>query len=251
MSCRSSSGDAAFERPGHDAAPRRSTVASASRSSAEACGVASARRWPACFFSVLTSSRRAATRSAAWCGRDLQRGGDLGELLLLLADVVEGRLAGQGGDPPGPGRDRLLADDLEQADLADVVEVRPAAELARELAHLHHPDDCSGYFSPKSAIAPSALASAIGIVVQVTGSPWRTRALTVSSIARSRSRPTASGLAKSNRSRSGSTLLPACWACLPRCVCSAWCRTCVAECARRIASRRASSTSRDGLRRRR
>ena len=67
--------------------------------------------------------------------------------------------------------------------------------------------------------------------------------MTVSSIARSRSRPTASGLAKSNRSRSGSTLLPACWACLPRCVCRAWCRTCVAEWARRIASRRSASTS--------
>ncbi len=91
-------------------------------------------------------------------------------------------------------------------------------------------------------MAPSDLASLIGIVLQVTDSARRIRSLTVSSMARSRSRPTASGLAKSNRKRSGSTLLPACWACFPRWVCSAWCRTWVAECARRIASRRVAST---------
>ena len=76
----------------------------------------------------------------------------------------------------------------------------------------------------------------MGITVQLTGEPVRgRRLLTVSSISSSRSRPTASGLAKSNRRRSGSTLLPACWACLPRCVCRAWCSTWVAEWARRIA----------------
>ena len=42
-------------------------------------------------------------------------------------------------------------------------------------------------------------------------------------MARRRSRPTASGLEKSKRRRSGSTLLPACWACLPRMPCRAWC----------------------------
>ena len=69
-------------------------------------------------------------RAAATCGEEL----------LFLADQVERGLAGQRRDPPGAGRDRLLADDLEQADLADVVQMRAAAELAGEVAHPNDAD---------------------------------------------------------------------------------------------------------------
>ncbi len=55
-------------------------------------------------------------------------------------------------------------------------------QSSREKSPIETTRTISGYFSPKRAIAPSDFASAIGIVVQETGSPFRTRWLTVCSI---------------------------------------------------------------------
>src|SRR5262249_35105404 len=63
-----------------------------------------------------------------------------GDLFLRRDDLGRG-FAGRGRDPAGAGGDGFLADDLEQADLPDAVEVRPAAELAGEVAHLNDADD--------------------------------------------------------------------------------------------------------------
>ena len=81
----------------------------------------------------------------------------------------------------------------------------------------------SGYFSPKSIIAP-ALAG-LGERQAASSRPVRAAsdALVDVGLDRgqlSRRRP-ATGLAKSNRSQSSSTFEPCCWACLPRCLCSA------------------------------
>ena len=79
----------------------------------------------------------------------------------------------------------------------------------------------SGYFSPKSIMAPLWRASASGRFVQPIGSPASILPLTSFSMWTSSSSPTADGLAKSNRSQSSSTFEP-CWrACLPRCFCRA------------------------------
>ena len=75
----------------------------------------------------------------------------------------------------------------------------------------------SGYFSPKSIIAPDFRASARGIVAERIGSPARIFSFTSSSIAVNSSARTAAGLAKSNRSRSSSTFEPCCKACSPKC----------------------------------
>ena len=141
ISCRSSSGVAASSGAGHDRrlADRRSRRRAGRR--ARPSSAVSVRRWRGLLLEGLDLVEQGGDPLGDQGRRDLQRGGDLGEDLLLLADVVERRLARQGGDPPRAGRDRLLADDLEQADLADVVEVRPAAELAREVAHRDDADD--------------------------------------------------------------------------------------------------------------
>ena len=75
----------------------------------------------------------------------------------------------------------------------------------------------SGYFSPKSIIAPALRASAIGMFGQPIGSPVQDLLVHLVSICGKflvRRRPT--GLAKSNRSRSSSTFEPCCRACSPR-----------------------------------
>ena len=74
----------------------------------------------------------------------------------------------------------------------------------------------SGYFSPKSIIAPACLASASGSSVAPTGTAASTLRFTIDSISRSVSAPTAAPCWKSNRRTSASTFDP-CWtAWLPR-----------------------------------
>ena len=68
----------------------------------------------------------------------------------------------------------------------------------------------SPYFSPKSAIAPRERASAIGTISLVTGRSASTQRLASSSIASISGWPSAVGLEKSNRIRSGATSDPAC-----------------------------------------
>ena len=68
----------------------------------------------------------------------------------------------------------------------------------------------SGYFSPKTARTPSIfIASASGISLAATASSARIRRFTNRSTSASCSAVTALSLEKSNRSRSGSTTLPA------------------------------------------
>ena len=101
----------------------------------------------------------------------------------------------------------------------------------------------SGYFSPNNIIAPACRASANGTVHAVMGAAASMQDTAFASIVASCSPGTAERFVKSNRNQSSSTLEPCCCACVPRFCCSAWCKICVAECARRIACRRASSTT--------
>ena len=142
-------------------------VAPASRSSAETFAPASARRWDACFLRVLISSSRAATRSPTWPWGTRERRGDLGQDLFFLADVVERGLAGQRGDPARAGGDRLLADDLEQAHLADIVQVRAAAELPARTRPSAPRGRCPDTSRRRGPWRPAPSASAIGMCVQV------------------------------------------------------------------------------------
>ena len=71
----------------------------------------------------------------------------------------------------------------------------------------------SPYFSPKSAMAPAAIASSVAFTSVVTVVFFRIRALTIASISSHCSRVTALKCTKSNRSRSGATRDPACLTC--------------------------------------
>ena len=64
-----------------------------------------------------------------------------------FAEPIEGFAARDGRDAPRAGRDAFLADDVEQADLARVADVRAAAKLLAELAHRHHPHDVGIFFA--------------------------------------------------------------------------------------------------------
>ena len=88
---------------------------------------------------ISSSERRHAIAELAL--GDAERRGNLGQDVLFLADQIERGLAGQRGDPAGARGDRLLADDLEQPHLADIVQVRAAAKLLGEVAHPDDADD--------------------------------------------------------------------------------------------------------------
>ncbi len=83
----------------------------------------------------------AATRSGTSASGAFERGGRRGQRRFHLAGMLQRLAAGERRDPPRAGRDALFADDLEQADLAGVVQVRAAAQLLAELAHRDHPHD--------------------------------------------------------------------------------------------------------------
>ena len=189
----------------------------------------SVRRWRRLLLERLDSSSRPLTRSADLRRRDAQRGGELGEDLFFLAHVVERGLARQGGDPPRAGGDRLLADDLEQA--------RPGRRCrgaCRRRARARSRPSAttrtmSGYFSPKRAIAPRALASAIGIV-----RPAHRRGLEDPLVdglldrrGAGRGRRPRDWRSRTAAGRARPCCRPAGRAC-PGCVCRAWCRRCVA-----------------------
>ena len=53
--------------------------------------------------------------------------------------MLQRRPARQGRDPPDAGRHALLADDLQQADLRRIVQVRAAAKLLAEIPDGNHP----------------------------------------------------------------------------------------------------------------
>ena len=80
----------------------------------------------------------------------------------------------------------------------------------------------SGYFSPKSIIAPASRAcgqrQAAPADLGCRGHQLVDFGLDRGQFARARR---ADGLVKSNRSQSSSTFEPCCWACLPRCFCRA------------------------------
>ena len=101
----------------------------------------------------------------------------------------------------------------------------------------------SPYFSPKKAIAPAFLASAIASTSVSAGRLARTRALTRSSTRWRSSGVSGAKCEKSKRRRSGATSEPFCVTCAPSTVRSAQCSRCVAEWLRRMASRRSPSTS--------
>ena len=69
-----------------------------------------------------------------------ERPRDFSEDRFFRLDEVERRLTRERGDPAGSCRDRLLADDAHEANLAGVGQMRSAAKLAREVPHLDHSD---------------------------------------------------------------------------------------------------------------
>ena len=73
--------------------------------------------------------------------RHAEGSGNLCERLFLLANEIERGRSGKGRDPPGARGDRLLADDLEQAHLANVVEMRAPAQFPGEFSHPDDADD--------------------------------------------------------------------------------------------------------------
>src|SRR5262249_44314237 len=72
--------------------------------------------------------------------RDPQKVRRLTEGVLLLADVSECRLAGDGLEPADAGRDGALRRDLEESDLTGGVEMRAATELGGEVTDPDDPD---------------------------------------------------------------------------------------------------------------
>ena len=102
----------------------------------------------------------------------------------------------------------------------------------------------SPYFSPKSAIAPAAIASSGDTSTSVfTGVLRHICSLTMRSMRSSSSRVIAWKCTKSKRSRSGATSEPACLTCVPSTWRSAAWSRCVAVWLRRVASRTSASTS--------
>ena len=101
----------------------------------------------------------------------------------------------------------------------------------------------SPYFSPNSAIAPPAIASSVRFTSVCTGVLTNTCEFTMRSISSSCSRGIGEKCTKSKRSRSGATSDPACFTCEPSTLRSAAWSRCVAVWLRRVASRRASSTT--------
>ena len=102
----------------------------------------------------------------------------------------------------------------------------------------------SPYFSPKNAIAPACLASAIGSTSVSAATFLRTRSLTRSSTRCFSSSDSGAECEKSKRSRSGATSEPFWVTCVPSTWRSAQWRRCVAEWLRRMSSRRSASTVR-------
>ena len=103
----------------------------------------------------------------------------------------------------------------------------------------------SPYFSPNSAIAPSALASSSVVVIGRTGRFSRIRALTSSSTWRRSSSLSFAVCVKSKRSLSGPTYEPAWRTWSPSRARSAACSRCVAVWLHAVAWRAARSTLRD------
>ena len=101
----------------------------------------------------------------------------------------------------------------------------------------------SPYFSPKSAMAPMALAVSMSVTRVSTGVLARTCSFTIRSMRSSSSAVTASKWEKSNRSRSALTREPFWATCSPSTVRSAACRRWVAEWLRAVFARRSPFTS--------
>ena len=82
--------------------------------------------------------------------------------------MIQGGPTGQGGDASRAGGHALFADDLEQSDLARIVQwVPPQSSLLNwPMATMR---TTSGYFSPNSIIAPAFRASASGMLVERIG----------------------------------------------------------------------------------
>ena len=133
----------------------------------------SARRCDRLFLERLDFLEQAAHSLADLARRDAERGGQIAQDLLFLAHVVERGLADQGRDPPRAGGHRLLADDLEQATCPTLSRCVPP-QSSREKSPIWTTRTMSGYFSPKRAIAPWALACSIGMCDQLTGAASRT-----------------------------------------------------------------------------
>ena len=129
--------------------------------------------------------------------------------------------AGQGGDPPRAGRHALLADDLEDADLAGVGQVRAAAKFLAEIADRNHADHVGILFAEEHRGAGLAGLGQRHVRRSRSARPPESCSFTSFSMRTSSSSLTADGLAKSNRSQSSSTFEPCCKACLPRCFCRA------------------------------
>ncbi len=120
---------------------------------------------------------------------------------------------------------------------SDVIAISPMSPVARTWVPPHSSRlkpgtdttrTVSPYFSPKRAMAPAAIASAVGLTSVVTGVFFSTSSLTIRSMRAIASAGIADGCTKSKRSRSGATSDPACLTCGPRtCRSAAWSR-CVA-----------------------
>ena len=96
----------------------------------------------------------------------------------------------------------------------------------------------SPYFSPKKAMAPACLASAIGSTAVSVAALRRMRSLTRSSTRCFSSSVSGAPCEKSKRRRSGATSEPFWVTCAPSTWRSAQCSRCVAEWLRRMSSRR-------------
>ncbi len=91
------------------------------------------------FFACRNSLAIASTRSGTSSGVTRRAAAVRASAALHAAKMLQRRPAGQGRDPPRAGRHALLADDLQQADLRGVVQVRAAAKLLAEIADGNHP----------------------------------------------------------------------------------------------------------------
>ncbi len=108
-------------------------------------------------------------------GRGVQLRRDLTEPIKLILDVADGGVPGDRLDAANSGADAALADDHEGADHGGFGDVAAAAEfvavalIAIAASATVMVRTRSPYFSPNSAIAPSARASASDFSTAATG----------------------------------------------------------------------------------
>ena len=159
------------------------------------------------------------------------------QLLRLALRELDRLRAGDGDDAADARGDRLLARDLEEADVAGAADVRAAAELLRRARCARRAPRRRTSRRRSPSRPPGAPSRSSSTAVSVSAFS-RTSSLTRRSTPASSSSVSGWKCEKSKRRWSGATSEPVCFTCSPSTSRSARCSRCVAEWFARMRSRR-------------